>query len=747
MLCASCYPILQLWTRFFAKVLENPLNRVISFAARLALVTHFMANYQHLLSPGKIGTLEVRNRIFLTPMGTNLPAEDGFASERAMQFYETRAAGGAGLLLLGSVSVGYPTGSSNVGQFGISDDKFIPGLKKLTDRVHAHGAKVAAQCSHQGMVAVNDIKAGRPQFMVSDYTPPPSDMATDLYPEEMMEMFAAMGGKEAEHKVIDQQDIDWVIELFGNAARRAREAGFDAMEIHAGHGYLIHSFLNPAINTRTDQYGGSLENRARFLLQVIDATKAAAGSDFPIWVRMEGVEYLNPKGGITHEQALETAKMVASAGADAIHVTAYGGASRGIGPTEGYIPHKPMALVPYARRIKEASGLPVITMGRIEPEDADELVKSGALDFVTMGRKLLAEPELPNKLAEGRPEDIRPCVYCYTCISQIYFQRRLKCAVNAECGQEFETVILPAEAPGKVLVIGGGLAGMEAARVATLRGHQVTLLEKSKRLGGSALFSAVSYPPNGRLVNYLATQLEKLKVDVRTGVEASEAMIQELKPDAVIVAVGGEPWKPNIPGVDLDHVLDGEDFRAMVLGEQQEIPKKLGWLKRTAISLAGRTGMTKDPALLAKASKLYLPLSKHIAFIGGGLVAVELAEFLAERGRKVSILEEGPACGKGLAIVRRWRNMHDVRQLGVNVQVNVSQLRIGPDAVYFSDADGETQCVKAGQVILANSPRENYSLADAIAAQGYRVLRAGDCTGMSYIEGAMHEGHTAGNAV
>ncbi|MFK8019168.1 MAG: FAD-dependent oxidoreductase [Pseudomonadales bacterium] len=705
-----------------------------------------MAKYENLLAPGKIGTLEVRNRIFLAPMGTNLADDNGFAGERSMQFYESRAAGGAGLLLLGSVSVGYPVGSSNRWQFGLSDDKFIPKLKQLTDRVHKHGAKVAAQCSHQGRVAVNDIKDGRPQLIPSDVEPKSDpDMLADLMLEEMMDLGAAMGGKQASFKIADQEDIDHVIELFAGAARRAKAAGFDAMEIHAGHGYLIHAFLNPSLNTRTDQYGGSLENRARLLMQVIAATKQAAGKEFPIWVRMEGIEHLNPDG-ISHEQALETSKMVAKAGADAIHVTAYGGAANAIGPTEGYLPHKPMAIVPYARKIKEVSGLPVISMGRIAPKEADGLINNGAIDFVTMGRKLLADPELPNKLIQNRENDIRPCVYCYTCVSQIFFQRRLKCAVNTECGEEFVTVVNPTKEVRNILVIGGGLAGMEAARVASLRGHNVTLVESSKRLGGSALFSAVSYPPNGELVDYLKLQIKNLKVSVRTSTHLDLKSITDLAPDAVIVAIGGENWRPDLPGVNHDHVLDGEDFRAMVLGEKGSVTKKLGLFQRMAVGLSSRSGMSNKPSLLAKASKLYLPLGKNIVFIGGGLVAVELAEFLAERGRKVTILEEREACGKGLALVRKWRNMHDIRKLGVNVHVKVQNINITEDTVEFIDAEGQKQSALSNHVILANSPRENYGLADSLSAEGITVFRAGDCTGMGYIEGAMHEGYAAGNA-
>lgn len=704
-----------------------------------------MDSYEKLLSPGKIGSLEVRNRIFLAPMGTNLPDDDGYAGERAMQFYETRAAGGAGLLLLGSVSVGYPVGSSNRWQFGLSDDKYIPKLRQLTERVHKHGAKVAAQCSHQGMIAVNDVKAGRPQLVPSIPPEKTTDMMTDLLPEEMMALGAAMGNKQAELKVAEQSDIDYVIDLFANAARRAKAAGFDAMEIHGGHGYLLHAFLNPSINTREDDYGGSLENRARLLVQVIKACKHAVGTDFPIWVRMEGIEHLNPDG-ISHEQALETAKIVAAAGADAIHVTAYGGASNAIGPTVGYLPHEPMALVPYARRMKETSGLPVISMGRIEPLDANALIDSGALDFVTMGRKLLADPELPNKLMANKAEDIRPCVYCYTCISQIYFQERVKCAVNTECGQEFITVVSPSSDVRNVLVIGGGLAGMEAARVAALRGHKVTLVEKSKRLGGSALFSAVSYAPNGKLVEYLKTQLVKQNVNVKTSTNLDLESIKALAPDSVVVATGGENWRPDVPGVEHKHVLDGEDFRAMVLGDKGEGLKKLNLFQRLAVGVASKSGLSDKPELLSKASKLYLPLGKNIVFIGGGLVAVELAEFLAQRGRKVTILEELDACGKGLALVRRWRNMHDIRQLGVDVQTKVSGVKIDKVFVSFIDGHGEPQTARADHVILANSPREHYDFADDIAAAGLQVFRAGDCRGMGYIEGAMHQGYTAGNA-
>jgi hypothetical protein len=279
------------------------------------------------------------------------------------------------------------------------------------------------------------------------------------------------------------------------------------------------------------------------LCEVIRAIKRAAGADYPVWFRLDSQEYLKPDG-ITVDDAIAAARLGVEAGADAVHVSAYADASRGISFTEAHTVHEPCRYVPAAAAIKAAVPVPVISVGRIEPEIADRVIAQGKLDFVAMARKLLADPELPNKLSAGRARAVRPCIYCYTCISQIFFGRHVRCAVNAQTGYEHEAPIvpLPNGAPRKrVLIVGGGPGGMEAARVAKLRGHEVQLHEAGPRLGGTVFFSSIVYPENGRLIEYLSQEMHDLGIDVRLNSKVTRETARALSPDVIIVATGESP--------------------------------------------------------------------------------------------------------------------------------------------------------------------------------------------------------------
>lgn len=700
-----------------------------------------MSKLAHLMAPGRIGRLELRNRIFMSPMGSNTADEDGYCGERLRQYYEARAKGGAALLIMGSVSISWPIGSANWRQVAISDDRFIPGLKAVADSVHAHGAKLAVQLQHAGLTAMNDIRDGRPMLTPSIPELKEGDMGPMLLPEEVQAMSTPYSSTAAkvEYKVATLADIDWVISQFADAAERARRAGIDAVELHAGHGYLIHSFLNPSVNQREDDYGGSIENRARLLVQVIKAIKVRCGCDFPVWCRLDGIEFIT-EGGISHEDAKRTAQLAEAAGADAIHVSAYADASKATSFTAAHTVHKPCGFVPYAAGIKSAVSIPVIAPGRIEPEVGDRLISDGKIDFVTMARKLLADPDLPNKVRDDRLDEIRPCIYCYTCISQIFVNRTVKCAVNARTGREFETPILAAKSPRHILVVGGGPAGMEAARVAALRGHKVTLYDKSARLGGTVFFSSVSYPPNAGLVNYLCGELQRSSVDVHLNTEITPELVRQLAPDAVVVATGASRGLPDIPGVDLPHVLGGDDIRAMITGESDGEGPQLPAVTSALMKLGGLTGITGHPDWMRRLSRVWMPIGQRIVMIGGGLVAIELAEFLAERDREVTILEEGEVFGHGLMLVRRWRNIADCKALGVEMLNQAKVIRIDAKCVTYTNKYGQERSIAADQVIITSGATANLSLAEQLRNQGLEVHSIGDCNGVNYIDGAIHDG-------
>lgn len=704
---------------------------------------------KHITAPGRIGQMSLRNRMIMTPMGSNTAAEGGFCSERTRRYYEERARGGAALLIMGSVSVAWPRGSANYRHIAISDDKYIPELTKLVNEVHQHDCKVAAQLHHGGLMAFNEAAVGHPILCPSAPQEHSSDEMTPYMTPEELAIISAPSQEPTfnlHYKEADEDDILWVIDSFVKAAERAKRIGFDGVEIHAGHGYLIANFLNPSVNRRQDSYGGSVENRSRLLIEIIVAIKKAVGADYPVWFRLDSVHFTDD--GITNEDAQVTAQLAVAAGADAIHCSADADHSKGTCYSDGHATHTPGRFVPFAAAIKSKVSVPVICPGRIEPEVGDRLIAQGQIDFITMGRKLLADPELPKKVIENRLKDIRPCIYCYTCISNIFVNNHIRCAVNARTGFEAEKEIISSDRARKVLVIGGGPAGMEAARVAALRGHSVTLVDKASKLGGTVYFSGVSYPANSRLVAYLENQMRQLPITVKLGVEVTLDYVAKLSPDAVVVAVGAAREMPNVEGIDLPHVFSGDDMRSMITGEDAEQVKgKLSSFNRMMLALGSASRITRNVSLMRTLSKLWMPVGQRVVMIGGGLVAVELAEFLAERNRKVTLLDEGTVFGRETPLVRRWRNLADIRKLGVSCLPNARVVKIRPGRLTYVNSLNQERTILADSVIVTSGTTANTGLADKLREKGFEVHVAGDCGGVGYIEGAMHGGFKVGTAL
>jgi 2,4-dienoyl-CoA reductase-like NADH-dependent reductase (Old Yellow Enzyme family)/thioredoxin reductase len=706
--------------------------------------------FEHLISPTRIGGLDLRNRIAMSAMGVEIADEDGHAREPIIAYYEERARGGVGLIITEVCAAAYPRGATAHRQLAASTDDYLPGLRELTERVHRHGAKIALQLVHHGKVARVDTQEGREVLMPSlPRWKGAMDMANDLSAEEIGWLMKAAGGGRPQIKEATQEDIEWVVEIFASATERARRAGFDAVEIHAAHGYLLSEFLSPAWNFRDDEYGGSRENRARLMQEVLRAAKKRAGSDFPIWARIDCQEFRTP-GGITPEDAGRHAELAVEAGADAIHVSAYADSSSGAGFTDAPLAHKEAAYVDATAAIKARVDVPIIAVGRIEPDVGDRMIREGKADVIAMARKLLADPAIAQKLEDGRPEDIRPCIYCYTCVAQPFFDRTVRCAVNPMTANESRIGAAeraPAAHSKRVLIIGGGPSGLEAARLARLRGHHVILCEKSGQLGGTLRFAALVYEPNERLLGWLETQVRKLGVEIRLETEVDAELIREIAPDEVLIAAGAKREKPSLPGVEQDHVFDGDDLRALLTGQGDgDASKKLSFLARTAVRVGRATGITSSPGMLREASKAYMPVGQEVVVIGGGLVGLELAEFLALRGRRVTILEEGAKFGLEMAHPRRWRALDDLRQHGVELVANARVETIEKNAVVYSitsQTDEPQISVATDTVILAIGLGANPEVRQTLGEMSVPMREIGDVTGVGYLEGAMRDGFHA----
>lgn len=703
-----------------------------------------MSHYQHLLKPGKVGGLTLRNRIMMAPMGSNYADPDGHCSERIQAFYEARAKGGVGLITMGSIAIAFPAGTAEPYQVGISKDEFIPGLKALTERVHKHGAKIAVQLQHAGKTAVRDLAEGRELWVPSlPPAPPQSDIMQAVTPTELSTFVRPPADKPITIKVMEKADIVQMVEWFAAAAKRAQQAGFDAIELHSAHSYILAGFLSSYYNKRDDEYGGSIENRARLLLEVIAAIRERVGQNFPLWVRLDAHE-LNTPGGITLEDCIAVSKMVEQAGVNAVSISAYATLTTGSAFTAAPLVHKPAGFLDWAAAVKKEVSIPVIAVGRLEPDIADAAIASGKCDFIAMGRKLLADPELPNKLTADREADIRPCIYCYVCVSQVFINQRVKCAVNAATGKEFELKVIMTDKPKHIVVIGGGPAGIEAAVTASERGHKVTLLERSKRLGGTLFFAALAYPENGKLLDYHLRQLAQSKVTVKLNTTATPKLISTLNADEVFVATGASRGMPDIQGCELSHVWSGEQLRQLLTGEvSTNTSNKLTALQRLMLGAGNTLGLTKHVDKLQRLSHLWMPLGKRVTIVGGGLVGLELAEFLAERGREVTVIEAGRNLGIELSIVRRWRVLDHVRQLGVTLITQADVTAIDTHAVHYKVDEQPRSCL-ADTVVMATGITTDNSLTNSLIAAGHTVKDIGDCNDVAYIEGAISAGYKAG---
>ncbi|MET8796879.1 FAD-dependent oxidoreductase [Nocardia sp. NPDC004568] len=689
--------------------------------------------FPHLLAPGTIGPMSLPNRVVMPAMDMNL-CEDGEIEQGDIDHFTARAAGGTGLIITGACAVAYPIGCASTKEPGLSEDRFVPGLKALADAVHAAGSKLCVQMTHHGKIARIDTVQGRP-LLVPSVPTGPADLSAlaDNTPEELRKLGAVTGGRQGTYHEATKDDIDWLVRCFAAAAARVRDAGADAVEIHVAHGYVLGGFLSRADNRRTDEYGGSLENRARAAVEVIRAVAAEVGDSLAVLVRVAGREF-GEEGALTTEEAVAAAVLFEAAGADALHITGWG-RNPFANFTDGPLPEEIGAYTGPAAAVKKAVRIPVIAVGRMLPEVGEKAIADGAADFVAMGRQLLADPDLVNKLRAGSPQRIRPCINCYVCVQENFWDDTPLCAVNPALGDESLLPLARADIRKHVVVVGAGPGGLEAARVAAERGHRVTVLEKSDRLGGTLWFSALTTPDNQRLLKWLTVQVERPDIDIRLNSEATESSIAALHPDAVIVATGAVRGRPAIPGGDLPHVHTGDTLRAVMTGsgDVAQVP----WLLRTIAALGKLSGITRSPAAIRAVTRRYLPIGKNVVVIGGSLVGLELAEFLAERGRNVTLLEEGRQLGVPMAMPRRWTAVRHAGEVGVHLHRGATVLRITETHVEFRLGDRVTTA-PADMVVVASDVSARARLAEALVGTVPEIHVVGDAAKVDYIQGAIH---------
>jgi len=676
--------------------------------------------FENLFAPIRIGSMQLPNRIVMSPMTTDYGTQEQEPSERLLAYLEARMRGGVGLITLEVCSVALDH-RYQVNSLSLSEDRFIALHRKITEMAHSHGVKIQPQITHPGPESLAPFFEGKPGVGPSVNVNP---------------------GAFQSCRPLELEEIPAVIEQYAAAAVRAKEAGYDGMELHAAHAYmLLGSFLSPLRNARSDEYGGKrLSDRARLLLETLTAVRAAVGEDFPITVSLSGYE--RSPGGREINESQRLAQMLVEAGADAFRISG--------GSTDRLVSQMVMGSdypdginVTAAEAIKQAVDVPVMVVGRIHsPEHAEQVLNDGRADLIAMGRPFLADPEWPVKAREGRAADIRRCISCENCIDSMIDFQNLNCAVNAAAGREVSNVLTPAVQRKRVVVVGAGPAGMEAARVADLRGHEVTLLERQGRLGGSMLLASTVHSDNELFFKWLTQQIRHSGVELRLGQEASAEVITKLKPDAIVVATGAKVATPDIPGARQRHVFSGAQLRRMVEGQAEgsDFTMLPSLLRGPAQWFMKAVSSRLTPALLRNFTRGWLPLGKRVVIVGADLAAIELAEFLAKRGRKVSMLEQRKRIAPEVGPKRLAEHMDRLDRLGVTLNTEAQCEAIDASAVRYRTALGVERFIQADSVILAGEPVAATELYETLRELAPEVHAIGDCTGLGLIRKATDEG-------
>ena len=601
-------------------------------------------DYASLFQPININGLQLKNRLVVPPMGSGFAAEDGSVTDRLISYHEARARGGFAFITLEVTAVDGEEGKGSKTQLSIFDDSFIPGFKRLVDRVHAAGAKVSVQLYHPGRATLPPYIGNRPVVA-------PSPIPDPIWRQEPRELTI--------------EDIQKLVEEFAQGARRAKEAGFDAVELHGAHGYLISEFMSGYANKRTDEYGGGFEGFVRFPVEIIRRAKQLVGPDFPIFFRISGDELIPLGRGVA--ESVEMAKRLVQEGVNVIDVS--------IGVMESsFLTSAPAEMeqgfnAAMTAEFKKALNVPIIAVGRInEPDVAKEIISSGKADLVAIGRQSLTDPEWPNKVAAGRTDDIVKCISCNDgCIEGIvtWLRPSITCVQNLALGKEAEYSSPRAPKQKKVLIAGGGPAGLEAARTAALWGHRVILYEKDKALGGQANIAAV--PPNKDVYKEVVLSRDKaikeLGVEVHMGEELTPDIVKQTAPDVLIIATGSRPLVPDIPGIGNKNVITSAE--------------------------------------VLKGAKV----GGKVVVVGGGLVGCETADYLAQQGKQVTIVEMLRRTAQDIGPAARYFLRRRMKEKEIKILTSTTVEEIVEGGVRVKTDEGSQVLGPVDTVVLATGAK------------------------------------------
>ncbi|HIJ81435.1 MAG TPA: FAD-dependent oxidoreductase [Desulfuromonadales bacterium] len=662
-----------------------------------------------LFQPITINRMVVKNRIFMPAMHMNM-AGNYAVSDRLVDFYTERARGGAGMITVGYATVDERSG--NPGNIGAHKDIYVPGLARLASAIRDNGACSSVQLNHAGRYNHSMLMGGKQPVA-------PSAIASRLT-------------RETPHE-LNITEIEEIIARFAQAAGRVKEAGFDAVEILSGTGYLISEFLSPLTNKRDDRYGGEFENRIRFGLEIVSAIRSTVGAEFPLLVRMNGNEFM--KGGSNRKDLQNYATSLAEAGVDALCIN--------VGWHEAQVPQivteVPRGVFGYlARGIKELVSIPVIASHRInDPDLAREMIADGYCDMVAVGRALIADPFFPEKARSGREGDIVHCVACgQGCLDNLFKMKAVECLCNPRAGYERTRAINKTDTPRSITVVGGGAAGMSAAIAASERGHRVTLHEAGERLGGQLLLAGA---PPGRdefleLADDLERQVELSGATVVYNSRVESQFLDDVRPEALIIATGGEPITPPIPGAALPHVVQAWD----VLTDNVATGSRIVIIGGGAVGIETALLLAEKGTLSGEAIKFLLV---H------GAESLEDLYGLATRGsKKVTIIEMLGELGKNFGRSTRWGMMQDVERYGVTTRASAKVVEITADCVRI-ECDGIPEEIPADTVVLAVGTRSCNPLQELAAARGIPFRVAGDAVQPAMVFDAIHQGFTAGREI